>query len=180
LLETVRGSGWGMNRKGQCAHISDEIKSGRILKEKIESFWNKVDLLNKVRLRDLPNANQEQLKGIEVTFDNIRTTLREWHSSSDSLCFLTKVVLMFNWGESPAFDTRIRDVLKVKNNISSKDLVTTLMKIGVWIQKFESKYDIHLDELATNEMNSLDKFRELKPLPLGRSFDMMLFSLRGQ
>lgn len=177
LLETVRGSGWGMNRKGQCAHISDEIKSGRISKEKIESFWDKVDLLNKVKLRDLPNANQQQLRLIEVTFDDIRTTLRKWHSSADSLCFLTKVVLMFNWGESPAFDTRIRDVLKVRNNISSKDLVTALREIGVWIQKFESKYGIQLDELATNEMNSLDQFMELKPLPLGRSFDMMLFSL---
>lgn len=177
LLEIVRGSKWNMNRKGQCAHISNEIEMGRISKEEIEQFWNTVDLLQDVELRDLPTANHEQLRQVEIAFDNIRTNLRTWHSSSDSLCFLTKVILMFNWGQSPAFDTRIRDVLKVPNNISSQGLVTALCEIGIWIQEFESKYGILLNKLATSEMTSLNKFKELKPLPLGRSFDMMLFSL---
>ena len=177
LLETVRGSGWGMNRKSQCAHISKEIIEGNISKGEIDNFWNTVDLLQDIQLRDLPTANYSKLRQVELTFDNIRKSLRKWHSSADSLCFLTKVILMFNWGQSPAFDTRIRKVLNVQNNISNKDLVTALQEIGDWIQKFESKHTVLLDELATVEMVSLNQYNELKPLPLGRSFDMMLFSL---
>ena len=84
---------------------------------------------------------------------------------------------MFNWGQSPAFDTRIRNVLNVKNNISNKKLVEALIEIGIWIQNFESKYEIQLDKLATYEMNSQKSLESLNPLPLGRSFDMMLFLL---
>lgn len=177
LLETVRGSKWNMNRRGQCVNISDKIENGNISNGEIEQFWNTVDQLQDIQLRELPSASHAKIRQIELIFDGIRANLRKWHSSSDSLCFLTKVILMFNWGQSPAFDTRIRDVLNVQNNISSKYLMTALQEIGVWIQEFESKFDIQLDKLATNEMNSLNHFKELKPLPLGRSFDMMLFLL---
>jgi len=84
---------------------------------------------------------------------------------------------MFNWGQSPAFDTRIRNVLNVKNNISNKNLVEALIEIGIWIQNFESKHEIQLNKLATDEMNSQKSLESLNPLPLGRSFDMMLFLL---
>ena len=177
LLEVVRGSGWAMNRKGQCAHITNEIRKGRISREELECFWSTVDSLPDVGLRDLPCMSRNQLKKIERTFDNIRQSLRKWHSSSDSLCFLTKVILMFNWGQSPAFDTRIRNVLNVKNNISNKTLVEALIEIGIWIQNFESKHDIQLNKLAADEMNSQKSLESLNPLPLGRSFDMMLFLL---
>jgi len=170
LLNIV--SGWSMNRNRQCTTIIEKIADKKISIAELESFWKTVDTLPNIELRDLPNSGREQLRQIEMAFDEIRKTLRGWHSSSDSLCFLTKVILMFNWGQSPAFDKRIRSVLKMKNNITNKDLVTALVEIGYWIQRFESKHGVKLDTLATNEMNGSNR-----PLPLGRSFDMMLFYL---
>ncbi len=173
LLTVVRGSGWNMNRQGQCAHIIEAIETGRISKEELNHFWTTVDALPNVDLRNLPHVD---LRQIVTSFQNIRKTLRVWHSSSDSLCFMTKVILMFNWGQSPAFDTRIRSVMKLRNNMSSEDLVMALVEIGNWIQDFESQHGILLDKLVTDEMRLVDR-DSLSPLPLGRSFDIMLFSL---
>lgn len=50
-------------------------------------------------------------------------------------------------------------------------------KVPNWIQNFESKHEIQLNKLATDEMNSQKSLESLNPLPLGRSFDMMLFLL---
>ncbi len=180
LLDIVRLDGWGMNRKGQCAHIISGIGSGKIAIKELEYFWRTVDSLPDVTLRDLPDVNCTILTRIEGSFDEIRRVLGGWHSSSDTLCFLTKVILMFNWGQSPAFDTRIRSVLKVNNFIGNKDLVRALVEIGVWIRNFESRNGILLDNLVTKEMIKQKNTNSLSPLPLGRSFDMMLFPLGGQ
>lgn len=176
LLTVVRGAGWNMNRQGQCAHIIEAIETGRISKEELNHFWATVDALPNVDLRNLPSVDRILLKQIVTSFQNIRTILHAWHSSSDSLCFTTKVILMFNWGQSPAFDTRIRSVMKLRNDMSNEDLVTALVEIGTWIQDFESLHHILLDKLATDEMRLASR-DSLSPLPLGRSFDMMLFSL---
>ena len=176
LLTVVRGSGWNMNRQGQCAHIIEAIETGRISKEELNHFWTTVDALPNVDLRNLPHIDRMLLRQIVTSFQNIRRTLRVWHSSSDSLCFMTKVILMFNWGQSPAFDTRIRSKMKLRNDMSNEDLVTALVEIGTWIQGFESQHGILLDKLATDEMRLVGR-DSLSPLPLGRSFDMMLFSL---
>lgn len=176
LLTIVRGSGWNMNRQGQCTHIIEEIQAERISREELECFWNTVDSLHSYVLRDMPDATIMLLRQIETSFDKIRKTLRGWHSSSDSLCFLTKVILMFNWGQSPAFDSRIRSILKLRCGMSNAALVAALVEIGVWIKDFESQHGICLDQLATSEMRQAG-IESLSPLPLGRSFDMLLFSL---
>lgn len=173
LLTVVRGSGWNMNRQGQCTNIIEDIEKKRISKEELEHFWKTVDALSIMKLRDLPDAD---CIPIEKSFDYIRSALRGWHSSSGSLCFMTKVILMFNWGQSPAFDTRIRSLLKLRNNMSNKELVTALVEIGTWIRNFESQNGIMLDKLATDEMRRVT-MNSLSTLPLGRSFDMLLFSL---
>lgn len=180
LLELVRYGGWNMNRNGQCAHIIHEIKTGSISIDELERFWEVVDSLPNITLRDLPNTSREDIKQIELSFDVIRKKLRGWHSSADSLCFLTKVILMFNWGQAPAFDTRIREVLKVRNNLTSKDLIIALTEIGAWIRSFESKYDVRLDKLATEEMYMHANTNALNPLPLGRSFDMLVYFNNGK
>lgn len=176
LLTVVRGSGWNMNRQGQCAHIIEAIEAGRISREELNHFWTIVDALPNVDLRNLPQVDRIFLRQIVTSFQSIRRTLRVWHPSSDSLCFMTKVILMFNWGQSPAFDTRIRSVMKLRIDMSSEDLVMALVEIGTWIQDFESQHDILLDELATDQMRLVGR-DSLSQLPLGRSFDMMLFSL---
>jgi len=177
LLDIVRLDGWGMNRKGQCTHIISAIGSGKISNKELEYFWRTVYSLPDVTLRDLPDVNCTILTRIEGSFDEIRKVLGGWQSSAGTLCFLTKVILMFNWGQSPAFDTRIRSVLKVNNLVGNKDLVRALVEIGVWIRNFESRNGILLDNLATKEMMKQKNTNSLSPLPLGRSFDMMLFPL---
>ena len=83
---------------------------------------------------------------------------------------------MFNWGQSPAFDSRIRSVLTLPSDMSSSLLVAAFVEIGAWIKDFESQHGIRLDQLATSEMRQAG-IESLSPLPLGRSFDMLLFSL---
>jgi hypothetical protein len=60
--------------------------------------------------------------------------------------------------------------------MSNAALVAALVEIGVWIKDFESQHGICLDQLATSEMRQAG-IKSLSPLPLGRSFDMLLFSL---
>jgi hypothetical protein len=178
LLGIVRGSGWNMNRQGQCAGIRDNVISGQISKQDLHIFWKTIDSLPGISLRNLPFADPNLFEQLETSFINIRITLRRWHQSSDTICFLTKVILMFNWGQSPAFDSRVRSILKLRNGLSNAELLKALVEMGFWIRDFESLNGIALDELATKEMRQVTG-RLLRPLPLGRSFDMLLFSLTG-
>jgi hypothetical protein len=61
------------------------------------------------------------------------------------------------------------------NDLSNAELVAALIEMGIWIQDFESLNNVMLDELVTNEIRRVDVL--LQPVPLGRSFDMLLFSL---
>ena len=176
LLTIVRGSGWNMNRQRQCASIIEDIRSGRITNDKLNNFWNLVDALPNINLRALPCTGNDILRRLEDSFGHIREILRDWHQSAGSVCFLTKVILMFNWGQTPAFDSRIRAILDVGTDISNEELVQSLVEIGTWIRYFEARNGIHLDELATDVMLRICE-HDLQPLPLGRSLDMLLFSL---
>lgn len=176
LLNIVRGSGWNMNRQGQCTQILTAIENQTISREELGRFWSTVDSLHGFVLRDLPNVSMQVLSQIETSIGKIRHTLRSWHPSSDTLCFLTKVVLMFNWGQCPAFDSRIRSVLRLPPDLSSSSLVTALVEIGTWIKNFESRHGTRLDHLATCEIRRVGR-ESLRTLPLGRAFDMLLFSL---
>jgi len=176
LLSIVRDNGWNMNRRGQCAHILEEVSSERISRGSLEAFWGIVDDLPNVTLRDLPSVSRPLLEQLEASLGSIRKTLRSWHPSSDTLCFLTKVVLMFNWGQSPAFDTRVRSALKLPNDLSTEELVEALIEMGVWICDFESRNGVMLDQLATSEIRETNE-ASLGQLPLGRGLDMLLFSM---
>ena len=177
LMNIVRYNRWNMNRQGQCARIIDHINKGTITFDHLKNFWNLVDELPNIDLRDLPSIDNHILNQLVVSFRNIREILTSWHPSAGSVCFLTKVILMFNWGQSPAFDTRIREILKVGSNISDEELVQSLVDIGTWIQYFETKNGIYLNELLTDVLLRT-YYCDLHQLPLGRIFDMMLFSLR--
>ncbi len=176
LLDIVRGSGWNMNRQGQCTHITQSVKGGVISNTQLKNFWRVVDDLQGLSLRDLPGAPPVVLKRIESSLHNIRNTISGWHSSAGTVCFFTKVILMFNWGQSPAFDSRVRSVLKLGHHMSTEELMKSLVEIGSWIGKYESGNGVLLDEFSTNVMNRACG-RSLHPLPLGRSVDMLLFSL---
>ena len=176
LLDIVRSSGWNMNRQGQCKDVIQKIMTGAISKEQLQNFWREVDFLPDLPMRNFPNVAPEVLSGIESSLDSIRRTLRGWNSSAGTLCFVTKVILMFNWGQSPAFDTRVRSVLKVGSYLSTRDLVQALVEIGAWIRQFESDNGVQLNEFSTSVMNR-ECGRTFHSLPLGRSFDMLLFSL---
>jgi hypothetical protein len=60
--------------------------------------------------------------------------------------------------------------------MSTDELMQSLVEIGSWIGKFEADNGVQLDEFSTSIMNR-ECGRSLHPLPLGRSFDMLLFSL---
>ena len=176
LLNIVRYNGWNMNRQRQCTTIIEKIRNHIITVKNLKDFWYFVDNLPSLKLRDLPNTDQAILNQLVESFENIRNILSGWHQSAGSVCFLTKVILMFNWGQTPAFDTRIRGVLGVNNNISDKELVQSLTEIGRWICDFENHYNIKMDKIATEVIRSVYK-HNFYPLPLGRSVDIILFSL---
>jgi hypothetical protein len=178
LLDIVRYNKWNMNRQGQCEAITQGVKTGAISKAQLQDFWRLVDDLPDLHLRDFPRAAPEVRRRIEATLESIRRTIRDWHSSAGTVCFVTKVILMFNWGQSPAFDTRVRSVLNLGCYLSTGELMQALVDMGSWIGKFESDNGVLLDEFATNVMNR-EYGRSLHPLPLGRSLDMLLFSLKG-
>lgn len=165
-----------LNRQGQCSNITQGVKTGGISQAQLQDFWRVVDDLPNLQLRDFPGAAKDILRRIEASLDRIRETLCAWHSCAGTVCFLTKVILMFNWGQSPAFDTRVRSVLKLRNHMSADELMRSLVEIGSWIGKFESANRVQLDEFSTSIMNR-ECGTSLLPLPLGRSFDMLLFSL---
>jgi hypothetical protein len=176
LLEIVRGSGWNMNRQGQCTHITQGVKSGSISEDQLQEFWEVIDSLPDLKLRDFPYADPEILKRMKVSFDTMRRTLYKWHACAGTICFLTKVILMFNWGQTPALDTRVRSILRLKSEMSTAELMQLLIDIGYWIVRFEKDNGVQLDEFSTSIMNR-ECSRSLQPLPLGRSFDMIMFSL---
>lgn len=176
LLSIVRGNGWNMNRQGQCEKISRDIEKGLILDEHLIEFWQTVDNLPNIQLRDLSIGDPAVLMQMDSSFNKIRKTLSNWHGSAGTICFLTKVILMFNWGQSPAFDKRVRSVLRLCNEIKIRELVRSFGEIGSWITKFERKIGINLDEFVTNTVRKVYG-RSINPIPLGRSFDMLLFSL---
>ncbi len=59
-----------------------------------------------------------------------------------------------------------------------RELAQSLVEIGSWIRYFESRFGRNFDHFATDVMRKASGL-ELKPLPSGRSFDMMLFSFQS-
>lgn len=177
LLEIVRYGGWNMNRRSQCESIACQIRAGTTSLAEVKGFWGLVDTLPRIQLRDLPTASRNSIGNLERGLDAIRQTLRTWDPACGTLCFLTKVILMFNWGQSPVFDSVIQAKLQVASDISSKDLVVALQEIGAWIRSFESKTGVRLGDIAREEILQAKCGICRKPVPLGRSFDMLVYRL---
>ena len=178
LLNIVRYNGWNMNRQGQCASILKDIHTGIITDDQLCNFWDLVDKIPNLSLCELPGVDNSVIDLLIGSFTKLRKILSGWHSSAGSVCFFTKVVLMFNWGHTPAYDTRIRSILGVNNSISDKDLIDSLVDIGIWLRRFERQFDIDFVRFSTDVMRKASGL-ELKQLPSGRGFDMMLFSLQS-
>ena len=176
LLSIVRYNGWNMNRQNQCSKIIKDIYSGKIKDYQLRHFWDLVDNLPPITLCQLSFAGDSVINLLNKSFTNIREILKSWHSSVGSICFLTKVILMFNWGHTPAYDSRIRKILCVKNSISEIELTQSLVEIGSWIHHFERRFCVNFETFATDVMRKESKL-DLKTIPSGRCFDMMLFSL---
>jgi hypothetical protein len=177
LLNIVRYNGWNMNRQGQCTSILKDIRNGKISDDQLRQLWDLVDRLPKESLSALPCADNSVIDLLITSFKEIREILSDWHSSARSVCFLTKVILMFNWGHTPAYDTRIRKVLGLNSSISDRELTDSLIEIGIWLRYFESRFGIIFENFSTDVMRKASGL-ELKPLPSGRGFDMMLFSFQ--
>ena len=166
-----------MNRQGQCTTMIEKIRNNIISNKDLKDFWYLVDNLPALKLRDLPYIDHTIFNQLVDSFENIHNILSGWHQSAGTVCFLTKVILIFNWGQTPAFDTRIREVLGINGNITDIELVQSLVEIGTWICDFEDKYNIRIDEVATEVIRSAYR-NNLYALPLGRSVDIILFSLQ--
>ena len=178
LLNIVRYDGWNMNRQGQCASILKDIHTGIITNDRLSNFWDLIDKLPKVSLCELPCADNSIIDLLTNSFAELRKILRSWHSSAGTVCFLTKVVLMFNWGHTPAYDTRIRKILDVDSAISDQELTESLVEIGIWLRYFERRFNIDFEKFSTDVMRKASGL-ELKSIPSGRGFDMMLFSFES-
>lgn len=178
LLNIVRYNGWNMNRQRQCTSILNDIRTGIITDDQLSHFWRLVDNLPNVSLCTLSSADNSVIALLMSTFRSLREVLSRWHSSAASVCFLTKVVLMFNWGHTPAYDTRIRKILGVDAFISDRELTNSLVEIGTWLRNFERCFNIDFEQFSTDVMRKASGL-ELKPLPSGRGFDMMLFSFQS-
>jgi len=178
LLNIVRYNGWNMNRQGQCAGILKDIRTGIITDAQLRHFWGLVDNLPSVSLCELPCADNSVIDLLMSSFTKLREILSAWHSSAGSVCFLTKVVLMFNWGHTPAYDTRIRKILGVDSSLSDRELTDSLVEVGIWLRYFERRFGIDFEKFSTDVMRKASGL-ELKPLPSGRGFDMMLFSFQS-
>jgi hypothetical protein len=179
LLNIVRYNGWNMNRRRQCSSILKNVRTGVITDVQLRHFWDMVDTLPNVSLCELPSADNSVIDLLIGSFEKLREMLGGWHSSAGSVCFLTKVILMFNWGNTPAYDTRIRKVLGLKSYISGRELVESLVDIGRWLRNFEKRFAINFEQFSTDAMRKASRL-ELNPLPSGRGFDMMLFSLAAK
>ncbi len=175
LLNIVRYNGWNMNRQGQCASILKALHTGKITDDQLGQFWGIVDKLPNISLCVLPNVDKSTIDLLRDSFAKIQKILSEWHSSAGTVCFLTKVILMFNWGHTPAYDTRIREKLGLNNSTTINELTESLVEIGRWLRDFENRFGINFDNFATDIMRTASR-SDLHPLPSGRSFDMMLFS----
>ena len=178
LLNIVRYNGWNMNRQGQCVSILKDIRTGIIADDQLSHFWGLLDKLPNISLCELSCADNSIIDLLTSSFTKLREILSGCHSSAGSVCFLTKVVLMFNWGHTPAYDTRLRKILGVDSLISDKELTESLVEIGIWLRYFERRFGIDFDNFATDVMRKASGL-ELKPLPSGRGSDMMLFSFQS-
>ena len=95
LLNIVRYDGWNMNRQGQCASIMRDIRTEDITSDQLNYFWELVDSLPNIDLCTLACVDNTTSELLTNSFTEIREILRSWHTSAGSVCFLTKVVLMF-------------------------------------------------------------------------------------
>jgi len=117
LLGIVRYNGWNMNRQGQCATIENGISGGVIGRDQLAAFWRSVDGLSRYQLREMAGYSPNELAQVNGTLRGLLQTLCEWHRSAGTITFLSKVILMFNWGQTPALDSRVRGVLGLRGQL---------------------------------------------------------------
>jgi hypothetical protein len=176
LLEIVRYNRWNMNRQGQCEKIQNGISRGEIGPYQLAAFWSCVDGLSRYRLREMPAYSPDQLAQMKGVLDGLLDTLCEWHPSAGTITFLSKVILMFNWGETPALDQRVRSVLGLRGQPLMSTYVEILKDLGSWVTQHERREGVRLDQQVTDYMVArLDGL--LGEIPIGRALDMVLFPL---
>jgi hypothetical protein len=176
LLRIVRYNGWNMNRRRQCETIENGISGGEIGRDQLAAFWISVDGLSRYRLREMPAYSPDQLAQMKGTLDRLLETLCEWHRSAGTITFLSKVILMFNWGQTPALDSRVRDVLGLRAQPPVSKYVDILKDLGGWVTQYERSEGVRLDQQVTDYMVAqLDE--PLGEIPIGRALDMVFFPL---
>jgi len=164
-----------MNRQGQCTAIINKINNGYICKTDIAKFWDLVDSLDHYSLKEIKNIKIDKKDKLINTLNKIRKTLKTWNRSAGTITFLTKPILMFNWGQSPALDMRVRKTLNLGNNITSYKFVDILETISNSILQYEEENNSKLDRIISNYINK-NLSNIVNPIPIGRAFDMIAFN----
>lgn len=176
LLKIVTINGWNMNRHNQCTFIKRKIQTNTITNDEIKEFWKILDDLNGINIRDLSESSkyyENNKNKLVANIKDIIKILKNWNQRVDTITFVTKPILMFNWGQSPAFDKKVREQLKMRRyRYNAEEIFECLSNLGTWINNSEKENQFNLDE-TVSEVLSKNKF---STVPTGRALDMILFT----
>jgi hypothetical protein len=172
LLELVSGSGWNMNRNRRCDDVIKKIRDGRISEPDITKLFDLLDSLLGFELRKLHQMSTGEATVLCRNIQNIREHIASWNQSMRTICFLTKPILMFNWGETPALDSRVRSCIGVSNDLATDKYVAILQKVSRGLLDIERQVGL-LENIVKDELGRYGL--RVRDLPIGRAVDMVCF-----
>lgn len=177
LMRSASDDGWNMNRQRQCDHIAH---SERIGEAEAAAFFSPLDNLRASPglLRRFGQDQQAAARELRAAFAATEGTLSGWHQSADTTCFVTKVGLMMVSGEFVAMDRRVQAALQMSKYTTRHGENTVLdraVKLGAAVVQAEEALGAPLEVLVTAALRAQSGLDGIRPLPLGRAVDMLLF-----
>lgn len=162
-----------MNRHGQCGDVIKKTRDGRISEPDITKLFDLLDSLLGFELRKLHQMSTGEATVLCRNIQNIREHIASWNQSMRTICFLTKPILMFNWGETPALDRRVRSSIGVSNNdLTTDKYVAILQKFSRRLLDIERQVGL-LENIVKDELGRYGL--RVRDLPIGRAVDMVCF-----
>lgn len=173
FADVARQHGWGMNRKGQCVTIRASLRTtaGTVPAERILAAADDI----RTELRPMEKPCDVALLTARIAV--IQQELGRLHQSADTNCFVTKVVLMFGTGQSPAFDGRVARKLDIRTvRMTAAELSGWLIRLGEQARESSDACGSPLAQLVTNAVRAKLPTLSIREVPPGRAVDMLLFA----
>lgn len=177
LMRNAADDGWNMNRQGQCDHIAHREATGET---EAAAFFAPLDNLRASPglLRRLGQDQQAATGELRAAFAATESTLGGWHTCADTTCFVTKVGLMMVSGEFVAMDRRVQKALGMSTNMprhGENRVLDRAVKLGAAVVQAEAALGAPLEVLVTAALRAQSGLAGIRPVPLGRAVDMLLF-----